>query len=140
MELTMSLIEFPFVLQVVNGQKSQTYMDASPTIGGKNKGMRPMELLTASLAGCLSIDLLSVLKKQRQVVQFFEVNIQAIRSNQIPAVLESVQLRFTVNQEVDLIKAERALELSFQKYCSVAHSLHPAISIQISIIHQNDNF
>lgn len=136
MKLDLKLVESPFVMEVQNESGISIKMDATEKIGGKNKGMRPMELLASSLAGCMSIDTLLILKKQRQEVTFYEVNINASRKDAVPAVFENIRLVFTFNKEVDLDKATAAVHLSHEKYCSVSASLNPEINIQLEVRHQ----
>ncbi len=64
MKVTLKRIESPFVLQAENEQGNQILIDASPEIGGTNKGPRPMELLLMGLAGCTSIDVLMILQNR----------------------------------------------------------------------------
>lgn len=137
MKLDLKLVESPFVLEVKNESGISIKMDATEKIGGKNKGMRPMEILASSLAGCMSIDILLILKKQRQEVTFYEVNIDANRKDAVPAVFETIRLVFSFNREVDLEKAKAAVHLSHEKYCSVSASLNQEITIQLEVRHQS---
>lgn len=135
MKLDLKLTESPFVLEVTNESGSILKMDASEQIGGKNKGLRPMEVLASSLAGCMSIDTLLILQKQRQEVTSYEVNIEANRKDAVPASFETIHLVFSFNKGVDLEKAEAAVKLSHEKYCSVSASLSPQINIQTEVRH-----
>ncbi len=137
MKLELKLVESPFVLEVKNEAGISIKMDATEKIGGKNKGMRPMEVLAGSLAGCMSIDVLLILQKQRQEVTFYEVNVDANRKDAVPAVFETIYLVFSFNPEVDLEKAAAAVKLSHEKYCSVSASLNPNIHIQTEVRHQS---
>lgn len=136
MKLGLKLIESPFVLEVKNESGISIKMDATEKIGGKNKGMRPMEVLASSLAGCMSVDVLLILQKQRQEVTFYEVNIEADRKDAVPASFNAIRLVFSFNQEVDLEKAAAAVKLSHEKYCSVSASLNSEMSIQTEVRHQ----
>lgn len=136
MKLQLKLEESPFVLEVKNESGISIKMDAAEKIGGKNKGMRPMEVLAGSLAGCMSVDILLILKKQRQEVTFYEVAIDAIRKDVVPSAFETIHLVFFFNKEVDLEKAAAAVKLSHEKYCSVSASLNPQITIQTEVRHQ----
>ena len=69
MKISLSLVEEPFVLEGKNSDGNTVLMDASPNIGGQNKGMRPVELLGTSIAGCMSIDMLLILRKQLIAVE-----------------------------------------------------------------------
>ncbi|MNJ86018.1 hypothetical protein D3C87_35000 [compost metagenome] len=137
MKLELKLTESPFVLEATNESGVSIKMDAAEHIGGKNKGMRPMEVLASSLAGCMSVDVLLILQKQRQEVSFYEVNIEAKRKDAVPAAFETIHLVFAFNREVDLEKALAAVKLSHEKYCSVSASLHPGISITTEVRHQS---
>ena len=137
MKLELKLVESPFVLEVKNEAGISIKMDATEKIGGKNKGMRPMEVLAGSLAGCMSIDVLLILQKQRQEVTFYEVNVDANRKDAVPAVFETIYLVFSFNPEVDLEKAAAAVKLSHEKYCSVSAYLNPNIHIQTEVRHQS---
>jgi putative redox protein len=137
MKLDLKLIESPFVLEVKNESGISIKIDATEKIGGKNKGMRPMELLASSLAGCMSIDILLILQKQRQEITFYEVTIDANRKDAVPAVFETIHLVFSFNREVDLEKAAAAVKLSHEKYCSVSASLNPQIHIQTEVKYQS---
>lgn len=137
MKLDLKLVESPFVLEVTNESGVSIKMDATEKIGGQNKGMRPMEVLAGSLAGCMSIDVLLILRKQRQEVTFYEINIEANRKDAVPAPFESFDLIFSFNPEVDLEKAAAAVKLSHEKYCSVSASLNPHITILTAVKHQS---
>lgn len=137
MKLELKLTEAPFVLEVSNESGISIKIDATEKIGGQNKGMRPMEVLASSLAGCMSIDVLLILQKQRQNVAFYEVSIDAKRKDAVPAAFETIHLVFAFNKEVDLEKALAAVKLSHEKYCSVSASLNPEISIQTEVRHQS---
>lgn len=136
MKLELKLVESPFVMEVKNESGIAIKMDAAEKIGGQNKGMRPMEILAGSLAGCMSVDVLLILQKQRQEVSFYEVTVDANRKDAVPSSFETIQLVFTFNKEVDLNKALAAVKLSHEKYCSVSASLNPNITIQTEVRHQ----
>ncbi len=135
MHISIQLVEEPFVFEGKNEDGNTVFMDASPTIGGKGKGMRPMELLATSLAGCMSIDVLSILRKQRQLVTQFEIKTEAVRSSGTPSPFETIELIFLVNQEVNLEKLQHAIDLSHEKYCSVSASLSDKIQIKTTVQH-----
>jgi putative redox protein len=98
-------------------------VDGAPEIGGEGRGMRPMELLVSALASCASMDVVSILTKQREPLTQLEVEALAERAAGTPAPLTRVELRFVAHGGVDAHKLERAVRLSVEKYCSVAESL-----------------
>lgn len=136
MELNLNLEEQPFVLALTNEDGLVTHIDAAEEIGGQNKGLRPMQLLAGALAGCMSIDVLSILRKQRITVSTYSVKIIANRRDGIPSSFETIELQFCADTGVPLDKFQHAVRLSHEKYCSVSASLHPDIKITTSVKHQ----
>lgn len=133
MRLELTRIEEPFVFQVENEDGLTCTMDASESIGGKKKGMRPMELLAASLAGCASIDITRMLLKKRIPTEHFSITIEAKRSDSLPSPFEWIQLNIFVDDSIDQNQVEKVVELTLEKYCSVSASLDKKISIRYSI-------
>ncbi len=136
MKIGVKLLEEPFVIEATNEEGTKLVMDASPAIGGKGKGMRPMETLASSLAGCMAIDVLLILRKQRQTVSHFEIEVEGKRKDEVPASFESLTLVFIVNPEVNLEKLESAVKLTHEKYCSVSQSLNPSIIVNTKVKHR----
>ena len=102
-------------------------MDTSPETGGENFGNRPMQLLLIALGGCSGIDIISILRKQRQDVQGFNAHIEGDRQAGVePSLWQNVKLVFSLTGTIDPEKAKRACELSMKKYCSVAETLRLA--------------
>jgi putative redox protein len=113
---------FGFEAKDANGHKVK--IDTSPETGGENFGVRPMQLLLMGLGGCSGIDILSILKKQRQKVTGFRMRIEGEREpGKDPSLWKKVDLVFEMNGEVDKEKAEKAVALSMEKYCSVSETL-----------------
>lgn len=129
MSLKLNLIEEPFVFEVKNEDGAICIIDGSPEIGGKNKGLRPMQLLASSIAGCASIDILLILRKQKIELTHFSIEIESKRADAVPAIYEEINLIFTVNKEVNKEKLERAIKLTLEKYCSVSSSLKEEINV-----------
>lgn len=104
--------------------------------GGTGKGMRPMQTMLAALIGCSSVDVISILKKQRQEFTSFRMEVDGQREQgKEPSVWEEVALSFFLEGTVEPGKAYRAAELSINKYCSVAETLRRAgASIQFTVI------
>lgn len=129
MSLELIRVEEPFVFELRNEEGVVCGIDASPAIGGKGKGFRPMELLAGSLAGCASIDVLLILKKQRIIPTHFAIKIETKRVDAIPSYFEEIKLIFEVNRDVPLEKLEKAIDLTLKKYCSVSASLKEEVKI-----------
>jgi putative redox protein len=98
--------------------------DNSKEGGGNDSGFRPMQLVLAAMGSCSAIDIVSILKKQRQHLTDISIVIEGEREQDaIPSLWKKVKLQFTLKGNVDDDKANRAAELSVQKYCSVAETL-----------------
>ena len=133
MKLYFDRKETPFVFEIKNESGSTALVDATPKIGGKNKGLTPMQLLAGSLAGCMSIDVISILNKQKIDPSHFSIEIQAMKKEGLPSPFEHIALIFKVSNEVPREKLEKAILLSKEKYCSVYFSLNKEISVTHSI-------
>lgn len=102
-------------------------MDSSPESGGQNYGVRPMQMLLMGLGGCSAIDVISILKKQRQEVLDYRMKISGDREAGVePSLWQDVTIEFHLKGNIDEDKAKRAVELSINKYCSVAATLEKA--------------
>ncbi|MCK5903129.1 MAG: OsmC family protein [Cocleimonas sp.] len=96
-------------------------MDGPETAGGRNIGIRPMEMLLLGLGGCSSFDVVSMLKKGRQTIHNCEVEISAKRAATEPKVFTDIHLHFILEGEnLAEAKVSRAIELSAEKYCSAS--------------------
>jgi putative redox protein len=102
-------------------------IDTSPDGGGTNFGVRPMQMLLMGLGGCSGIDIVSILKKQRQQVDSFSMKINGNREQgKEPSLWENIHVIFELKGNIDPVKAQKACELSMDKYCSVAETLRKA--------------
>jgi uncharacterized OsmC-like protein len=88
-----------------------------------------MELLLASISSCSAIDILSILKKQRQSFSDFEIITNGKRADATPAIFEKIDLQINIIGNVDPLKLEKAIELTKEKYCSVYHILSKTAEI-----------
>jgi putative redox protein len=117
--------DFGFEAKDVNGHTVR--IDTSPETGGENFGVRPMQMLLMGLGGCSGIDIISILKKQRQQVEGFKMLIDGDREKGVePSLWTDVKIIFELTGKIDIEKAKRACELSIDKYCSVAATLRGA--------------
>lgn len=113
---------FGFEAKDANGHTVR--IDTSPETGGLDYGVRPMQLLLMGLGGCSGIDILSILRKQRQEVKDFQISIEGEREpGADPSLWKGVTVVFELTGEIDREKAEKACALSMNKYCSVAETL-----------------
>ncbi len=96
-------------------------MDGPPEFGGRNLGIRPMEMLILGLGGCSSFDVILILKKSRQQVEHCEVELEYERAEQEPKVFTKIHMHFIVTgNQLNPDKVEKAINLSAEKYCSAS--------------------
>ena len=99
-------------------------MDSSAESGGQNYGVRPMQMLLMGLGGCSAIDVIHILKKQRQEVKDYKMVINGDREpGKEPSLWKNIELEFHLYGNIDPDKANKAVELSMEKYCSVSATL-----------------
>ncbi|WP_239706043.1 MULTISPECIES: OsmC family protein [unclassified Mammaliicoccus] len=101
--------------------------DAPAASGGDDNGPSPVELMLSGLAGCTGIDVTNIMKERLADVTKFEITVDDEREVTTSRAVKNVTLTFDVEGEVDLKKLKRAISLSVEKYCTVAHSLKASI-------------
>lgn len=117
-----------FTATTQNGHK--IIMDGSQDHGGEDKGARPMEAVLAGLGGCSAIDVMLILEKSRQQVSDCEIIIEAERADEIPAVFTNIHMHFVISgKDLNENHVKRAVNLSVDKYCSVAKMLRSTADI-----------
>lgn len=116
-------------MEATNEQGANLHMDASPDMGGLNKGMRPMQVVLTALGGCSAIDVISILKKQKQDLKDIQVTVTGERENVAPSPYTEANVHFRLYGKLDEEKVSKAVTLSVEKYCSVAESLKPQTKI-----------
>jgi len=109
----------------------KVHIEGSPELGGEGQGVRPMELVLMALGSCSALDLIQILKKQRQDIQDFSVSVEGERADAIPAGFTKIHMTFKLSGNVDQAKAEKAAELAVKKYCSV-HDMLAAGGVEIN--------
>ena len=113
-----------------SGSGHSVVMDGAPEAGGRNLGVRPMEMLLLGLGGCTSFDVVSILHKSRQQLVNCAVEIEAERADSIPKVFTSIHLHFIVTgRDLDQNKVAKAIDLSADKYCSASRILEKTATI-----------
>jgi putative redox protein len=116
-------------------------MDGAPEAGGRNLGVRPMEMLLLGLGGCTAFDVVMILKRGREPVTDCIVDMDADRAETEPKVFTRIQMRYRISgRGLDPKKVERAVHLSAEKYCSATAILAKTavISHEIAIIDTSD--
>ncbi|MDQ6842885.1 MAG: OsmC family protein [Bacteroidota bacterium] len=113
--------DFGFEVKDQNDHLLKT--DSSEESGGTNFGFRPMQLLLSALGTCSAIDMIAILKKQKQTIRQFKIIVEGEREqDKIPSLWKAIHVIFTI-EGVEKDRAEKAAALSMEKYCSVAETL-----------------
>ena len=120
-------VQKPYGFEARDANGHVIRIDSSLETGGNNFGLRPMQLLLMALGGCGGIDIIAILEKQRQEVKSFRMLINGEREQgKEPSLWKSVHVAFYFEGKIEKEKAERAVNLSMEKYCSVAETLRRA--------------
>ncbi|MGZ4127614.1 MAG: OsmC family protein [Actinomycetota bacterium] len=104
-------------------------IDAHPD----GSGAKPSDLLPISLAACTAYDIVNILHKQRQDLRALEATIESVQDADPPWRFQSIMVRYTAYGEVDPVKAQKALALSEEKYCSISATLRPVVDMTFEI-------
>jgi len=104
-----------------SGSGHAVVMDGAPEHGGRDLGIRPMEMLLLGVGGCTAFDVVSILKKSRQAIVDCEVEVDSDRAEEVPKVFTRIHIHFIVSGNgLDPAKVEKAVNLSAEKYCSAS--------------------
>lgn len=105
-------------------------LDGAPENGGRNMGMRPMEMLLIGMGACTSFDVVTILKKTRQPITDCVAEIEATRADEVPKVFTKIHVHFVVTgKNLNPVQVERAVKLSAEKYCSASIMLSKSVEI-----------
>ncbi len=119
-----------------SGSGHSVVMDGPEDHGGRNMGVRPMEMLLLGLGGCTNFDVMSILRKQRLDVRDCIAEIEAERADAVPAVFKKIHVHFKVSgRALKPSAVERAVSLSAEKYCSASIMLEQA-GVEITHSHE----
>jgi len=105
-------------------------IDGSPEIGGRNLGVRPMEMILMGLGGCTTMDILTILRKKRQNITDCVIEIDSQRRDTIPKIFSKIHLHFIITGDnLNEKHVQQAVQLSAEKYCSVSEMLKHSVEI-----------
>jgi len=132
MKITLNRINDDFLFECTNTAGNSILLDNTSQPGAK--GVSPMESVLMAVAGCSGIDMVSILKKQRQNVTKFSAEVEGERIQVDDAKpFTSILVKFFVDGDVDPAKAQKAAQLSFEKYCSVSKTLEPNVTVNYEV-------
>ncbi len=114
-------------MTVTDSTGNSMVIDIPVDQGGNGNGMRPMQTVLAALCGCSAVDVVSILKKQKQGITGFKITVDGEREQgKEPSVWQTVDLIFDLTGDIEPSKGFRAVKLSVDKYCSVAETVRRA--------------
>lgn len=132
MKVSLNRINDDYLFECTNEAGNKILMDN--TSQPNAKGVSPMESLLMAAASCSGIDIISILKKQRQEITSFKAEVEGERIQVDEAKpFSHIKLTFNIEGAVDPAKALKAAELSFQKYCSVTKTLEPNVTVSFEV-------
>ncbi len=134
MKVTLKRINEDYHFELQNDRGHKVYLDSRAEYGGNDLAPSPMELLLMGVAGCSAIDIISILKKQRQNITNYYAEVEGERIQIEEAKpFKKITVTITLEGNIDEEKAQKAAQLSFEKYCSVSKTIEPTATIDYQI-------
>lgn len=131
--IELSRVDEDFAMEAVNETGNKIMFDGSPEIGGHHRGMRPMQVLLAAMGSCSAIDIVSILRKQRQALKDIKITVTGERERDVtPALYTQIHAHYKLFGNITPDNAQKAVSLSVEKYCSVAMTLAKTAKITFS--------
>ncbi len=125
--LKAQLAEGDYGMDIIDADGHLMRLDIPVSQGGNASGFRPMQTLLAALCGCSSVDVVSILKKQKQTLTDLSMEVDGQREEgKEPSLWKTIEVVFKLSGEIEPSKAIRAVDLSMKKYCSVVETLRAA--------------
>lgn len=133
MKIILKRLDDAYHMEAVNEEGCKIETDGAPKIGGGNKGMRPMQLLLVAAGSCSSIDIISILKKQKQELKDLDVEVTAEREqDKVPSLFTEIHVHYKLSGDLSEDKVKRAVSLSMDKYCSVVKIMEKTAKVTSS--------
>jgi len=138
MKIALERINTDYLFEVVNQSGHRVFLDNKSKEKGTVKGISPMELLLMGLAGCSSIDVISILGKQKINPTSLKMEVNGKRiEGEIPSLFKNIEVSVFLEGDIPSSKVKRAVDLSFEKYCSVSKTLESTAKINYKIFLNN---
>lgn len=126
----------------VNWQGDNTFLGKNQSGGivqigtfESHKGLTPMELLLAGLAGCTGIDVARILEKKKKSLLYMEITVRGKRADNHPRIYKEIEIKYRLGgDDLDHSSVERAIQLSQQKYCSASAMMGVSADIRYSFV------
>jgi len=114
----------------------EIHLDAAKEAGGSGQGLRSKPLMLSSLTGCTGMDIVSLLKKMRVTLDQFEVQVEASLTEEHPKYYKETHIKYIFSgKDLDKKKIEKAVDLSFNKYCGVIEMFKAFSKVTYEIIY-----
>jgi putative redox protein len=143
MEVVLNRLDQDFHFEAKGSSPIPVHIDAAEGIGGHNAGARPMELLLMGLGGCTAIDVILILKKQRQIIEDFQIRVSGDREKiegTEKSPFNQINIQFELKGQIDVNKALKAIQMSMDKYCSATAQLEPSATITHTLVLNGEKF
>ena len=133
MKITLNRINDDYLFECTNSL-GNTILLNSVSQSENKEGVSPMETILMAVAGCSGIDMISILKKQRQEITKFSAEVEGERVEVDEAKpFKNILVKFFLEGKIDAIKAKKSAQLSFEKYCSVSKTLEPNVTVNYEV-------
>ncbi|MFM9836675.1 MAG: OsmC family protein [Cyclobacteriaceae bacterium] len=133
-KIELNRLDNDLLMEAVNDMGNKVQMDGSPADGGHDKAFRPMQMLLAAMGGCSTVDVVTILRKQREELKDIKITVTAEREKGVtPSLYTEVHAHFRLYGDIDEDKAQKAVALSVGKYCSVAKTLEKTAKVTFSV-------
>ena len=134
MKVALERINQDYLFKVANSNGHSVLLDNKSKKEGEVAGISPMELLLMGLAGCSSIDVVAILNKQKLNPTSLKMEVEGERNEtEIPSLFNKINVKVIVDGKISPEKIRRAVQLSFDKYCSVSKTLEHTAEINYLI-------
>ncbi|MBQ4803069.1 OsmC family protein [Aquimarina sp. MMG015] len=139
MKIELKRIDNDYHFELKNERGHITHIDSKAEVGGHDLAPSPMEYVLMGVAGCSAIDVISILKKQRQEITDYRAEVDGSRV-EVDGAKPFKEISVTVYLEGEIVpeKAKRAAQLSFEKYCSVSKTLEPTATVTYKVVVNNE--
>lgn len=133
MKIQLKRLNNDYHFETVNERGNVIHLDNKSE--ANPQGASPMELLLMGIAGCSGIDIVMILRKQQLEMTNFQMEVEGMRvDGEIPNVFRKIHLKIYIDGDIPANKAKRAVDLSLEKYCSVAKMLEKTAEISTEVI------
>ncbi len=133
MKVSLKRLDDKYHFLGTNAAGNTLHLDTGPEEGGSGQGVGPMQAVIMALGGCSGIDIVSILKKQREDLAAFDTEITYERAeNETPALFTRIHVHYIFSGDLNPDKVRRAVDLSINKYCSVARILEKTAPITVT--------